>query len=397
MPKDYYKILEVAKTSTEQEIKKAYRKLALQYHPDKHKGDKDAEQKFKDINQAYEVLSDRQKRTAYDQFGETGSAGFGGGGFSGTTGDFTGQGYDFSSFGGGMGGFADIFETFFGQQAGSTNRGKRGRRGPRPGEDIEFELNITFEEAVFGAEKDLLVTKTIACDRCRGAGAEPGSKTILCPLCRGTGEIRAVRQTLFGQMATSQICSQCYGEGKTSEKKCSQCDGGTRLRSNQKVRIKIPAGVDNGSTIRLSEKGEAGTFGGPSGDLYIHLKVGSSKNFVRNQYDLYCDVHIHPFQAVLGDTVEVNTLYNTVGSNYNIVGNKNFCYLLKIPAGTQNGKVFRIKGYGVKKLKSEEKGDLLARIIVDIPTKLSKKERTLYDELAKEKGINIKRDGFFGF
>ncbi len=384
MPKDYYNILGINKTATEQEIKKAYRRLALQYHPDKHKGDKDAEQKFKDINQAYEVLSDKQKRGAYDQFGEAGAQGFGQtGGYSSTTGGFGGQGYDFSSFGD-MGGFADIFETFFGQQAATGGRGRK-KRGPRAGEDLEFELNITFEEAVFGAEKDLLVTKTVACDRCRGTGAEPGSKTIICPTCRGTGEIRAVRQTLFGQMATSQVCSECYGEGKIQEKKCSQCEGHTRVRSNQKVRVKIPAGVDNGSTIRLSGKGEAGTFGGPSGDLYIHLKVASSKNFVRNQYDLYLDVHIQPVQAVLGDSLNVDTFYGKVQ--------------LKIPAGTQNGKVFRIKGYGIKKLKSEEKGDQFARIVVDIPTKLSKKERTLYEELAQETGIDIKnqKNGFFGF
>ena len=392
MPKDYYSILGVSKTANEYDIKKAYRRLAQQYHPDKHKGDKEAEQKFKDINQAYEVLSDGQKRATYDQFGEAGEKGFGGtGNYGGQTSGFTGQGYDFSSFGD-MGGFSDIFETFFGQQATNTSRRKRGRRGPRPGEDIEYDLNITFEEAVFGAEKDLLVTKTIACDRCRGTGAEPGSKTILCPLCKGTGEVRAVRQTLFGQMATSQVCSECYGEGKTIEKKCSQCYGQTRIRSNQKVRIKIPAGVDNGSTIRLSGKGEAGTFGGPSGDLYIHLKVGSSKNFVRNAHDLYCDVHVHPVQAILGDTVEVNTIYGNAGGGHDRP-------LLKIPAGTQSGKVFRMKGYGVKKLKSEEKGDQFIRVVVDIPTKLSRKEKALYEELAKETGIDIKnqKDGFFGF
>lgn len=385
MSKDYYQILGVAKTATEHEIKKAYRKLALQYHPDKHKGNKEAEQKFKDINQAYEVVSDRQKRAAYDKFGEAGAQGFGGtGGYGGTTGGFTGQGYDFSSFGD-MGGFSDIFETFFGQQAGGANRDGRKKREPRTGEDIEFELNITFEEAIFGTEKDLLITKTVACDHCRGAGAEPGSKTITCPACSGTGEVRAIRQTLFGQMATSQMCSKCYGEGKMQEKKCSRCNGNTRVRSDQKVRVKIPAGVDNGSTIRLNSKGEAGTFGGPSGDLYIHLKAASSKNFVRNQYDLYSDIHIHAVQAILGDTLEVNTIYGKVK--------------LKIPDGTQSGKVFRMKGYGVKKLKSEEKGDQFSRVTVDIPTKLSRRERALYEQLAKETGIDIKnvKDGFFGF
>lgn len=385
MPQDYYKILGVPKGATEQEIKKAYRKMALQYHPDKHKGDKEAEQKFKDINQAYEVLSDKQKRSAYDQFGEAGAQGFGGtSGFSGTGSNYGGfgqQGFDFSSFND-AGGFADIFETFFGGQGA---RSGRKRRGPRAGEDIEFELTISFMEAVFGVEKELIVTKTATCEHCRGAGAEPGSKTVTCPLCRGTGEVRAVRQTLFGQMATSQVCSKCYGEGNIQEKKCLECDGNTRVRNDQKVRVKIPAGVDNGSTIRISGKGEAGIFGGAAGDLYIHLRVKPDKKFIRNKDDIHCDVNIHLLQAVLGDAVDLETLYGRIS--------------LKIPPGTQSGKVFRIKGYGVKKLKNEEKGDLFIRVIVDIPAKLSKKERALYEELANESGISLKRgkEGFFGW
>ena len=387
MAKDYYQILGVSKNATEQEVKKAYRRMALQYHPDKHKGDKEAEQKFKDINQAYEILSDKQKRSAYDQFGEAGAQGFtGGGGFSGSgmDGNYSGfgqQGFDFSSFNE-AGGFADIFETFFGGQSGRSGRKKR---GPRAGEDIEFELTISFEEAVFGVEKELLVTKTAACEHCRGTGAEPGSKTITCPLCRGTGEIRAVRQTLFGQMATSQVCSKCYGEGNIQEKKCATCDGNTRLRKDQKITVKIPAGVDNGSTIRLSEKGEAGIFGGSAGDLYIHLRVKPHKKYIRNKDDLHCDVNVHLLQAVLGDVADIDTPYGKIS--------------LKIPPGTQSGKVFRIKGYGVKKLKSEEKGDLFARIIVEIPAKLSKKERALYEELTQETGLKLKKqkDGFWGF
>lgn len=373
MAKDYYAILGVSKTASTDEIKKAYRKLALKYHPDKNKGDKEAEQKFKEMNEAYEVLSDQQKRSTYDQFGTADAQGFAGGP------GFSGGGFDFSSFSD-AGGFADIFETFFGQQAG---RGSRKKRGPRRGEDIEFQMNITFEEAVFGIEKELLATKTVGCDHCKGTGAEPGSKTITCTTCRGTGEIRSVRQTLFGQMATSQICPECYGEGYVQEKKCTVCHGTTRVRKNEKIRVRIPAGVDNDSTIRLGEKGEAGTFGGPYGDLYVHLRVTPSKKFVRSGYDIHTEVHIHFLQAVLGDLIEVETIHGKVD--------------LKIPAGIQTGKVFRLKSSGVKKLKNEEKGDHFVKIIVDTPQKLSRKEKELYAQLAKESGLPLKdgQEGFF--
>lgn len=385
MPKDLYEILGVSKTATDQEIKKAYRKLALQYHPDKNKGNKEAETKFKEINQAYEVLSDKQKRTQYDQFGSTGPQGFGGfggqggyGGYGGAQG-FNAQNFDFSQFGD-MGGFADIFETFFGQQTGGG--GRRKKRGPTPGDHIEFQMTITFDEAVFGTEKELLLEKTANCDRCKGTGAEPGSKSITCPLCKGTGEIRTMRQTLFGQMATSQICSECYGEGHVHEKKCTLCHGTTRIRKNEKVRVKIPAGVDNGSTIRVSGKGEAGMYGGTYGDLYVHMKVTPSKKFVRNQYDIHTTVNIHLIQAVLGDEVEVETIHGNVK--------------LKIPAGTQSGKVFKLKEYGVQKLQSQEKGDHYVKINVEIPSKLTRKERELYAQLADETGLGEGRGGKSG-
>ena len=391
MAQDFYQTLGIAKTASDQEIKKAYRKLALQYHPDKNKGDKTAEAKFKEINQAYEVLSDNQKRSQYDQFGAAGAQGFGAGGFGGS--GFGGGGaqgfdpnnFDFSQFnssaGGDMGGFADIFETFFGQQGG---RSRRKKRGPSEGEHIEFELNITFEEAVFGVEKELLLAKTAGCDRCKGSGAEPGSKSITCPLCKGSGEIRSVRNTLFGQMATSQICSECYGEGHVQEKKCALCQGTTRIRKNEKVKVKIPAGVDNGSTIRVTGKGEAGLYGGPSGDLYIHIRVSASKKFMRNQFDIHTAANVHVVQAVLGDEIEVETIHGKVK--------------LKIPAATQNGKVFKLREYGVQKLKSEEKGDHYVKINIEIPTKLSRKEKELYAQLAEESNLHPKggKDGLFG-
>jgi len=379
MAKDLYEVLGVAKSATDQEIKKAYRKLALEYHPDKNKGNKEAETKFKEINQAYEVLSDQQKRSQYDQFGSSGAQGFGGGGYGGGSAGFDANNFDFSQFND-MGGFADIFETFFGQQTGRS-RGKK--RGPSQGEHIEFELNITFDEAVFGTEKELLVAKTVTCEQCKGTGAEPGSKTITCPTCKGSGEIRSIRQTMFGQMATSQVCSQCYGEGSIVEKKCTLCQGATRIRKNEKVRVRIPAGVDTGSTIRVSGKGEAGVYGGISGDLYVHIQVSASKKFLRNQYDIHTNVNIHVVQAVLGDEIDVETIQGTVK--------------LKIPAGTQSGKVFKLKGYGVQKLKSEEKGDHYVKIIVDIPSKLSRKEKEIYAQLAEENGLKLKggKDGLF--
>ncbi|MFO0780981.1 MAG: DnaJ domain-containing protein [Candidatus Gracilibacteria bacterium] len=237
MAQDYYELLGVSKTATDQEIKKAYRKLALQFHPDKNKGDQAAEKKFKEINQAYEVLSDKQKRAQYDQFGAAGAQGFGSGGFGGQW--FGGQGFDpnnvdFSQFGD-MGGFADIFETFFGQQ---TGRSRRNKRGPSQGEHIEFEMTITFDESVFGTEKELLVEKTAPCDRCKSTGAEPGSKTITCPHCKGTGRDRAVKQTIPGQMATSWLFRMLRGR-PGQEKKCTLCQGSTRIRKNEKVRVKI--------------------------------------------------------------------------------------------------------------------------------------------------------------
>jgi molecular chaperone DnaJ len=374
MAKDYYSTLGISKGASDQEIKKAYRKMALQYHPDKNKGNKESESKFKEVNEAYEVLSDKQKRTNYDQFGaaEPGAQGFSGFGSQG----FSGQGFDFSSFSG-SGGFADIFESFFG---GPTAQGGK-KRGPKPGEDIEFQLSLSFEEAVFGVEKELMITKSMTCDNCQGSGAEPGSKSVTCPECRGTGEIRAVRQTIFGQMATSRACPNCYGEGRVHEKTCSVCHGATRVRKSEKIKVKIPAGVDNDSTVRLAGRGQSGVFGGPAGDLYVHIRVQPSKKFVRNNYDIHSEAHIHLLQAILGDTIEVETLKGPVG--------------LKIPAGTQSGKIFKLKDFGIEKLRGSGTGDHYVKVIVDIPLKITRKEKELYVQLAKEAGLTPKeKEGF---
>ncbi len=374
MAKDLYEILGVKKGATDKEIKSAYRKLALKWHPDKHKGEKDAETKFKEINQAYEVLSDNKKRQQYDTFGSAGgSGGFPGGGAGG----FDFSGFDFS--GGGAGGFADIFETFFGGNKSDGGRAKR--QTAIRGSDIESVIKISFEEAVFGVEKELEITKAGVCKNCEGKGAEPGSSIITCKSCSGTGEVRSVRNTILGQMTTSHACDECSGEGKVPEKKCKVCHGTTRARVKDRVKIKIPAGVDNGSTIRLSGKGEGGIKGGPSGDLYINLVVNPNKDFVRHGSDIHSVIEIPVVTAVLGGETEIETIYGKEK--------------IKIPAGTDDGRVFKLSEKGVVKLGSKNNGDHLAKVEIIIPKKLSKKEKELYLELAKENGIEVKKGGLF--
>lgn len=372
--KDFYSTLGVDRNASNQDIKKAYRKLAQKFHPDKNKGDKEAEKKFKEVNEAYETLSDKQKRTFYDQFGSSQGAAGGTSGFGGFSGNA--QGFDFSNFGGG---FADIFESFFsGGGGGKSSRASRARR-PIRGDDIEARIKITFEESVKGTDRELEITKADKCDHCNGTGAEPGSKIVTCKTCNGTGEVREVRQTLLGQIATSRVCDQCHGEGKIPEKKCTVCHGTTRKRISEKVKVKIPAGISNESTIRLNEKGEAGLNGGPYGDLYLHITVTPDKEFVRSGDDIHTEQSIHLLQGVLGDEIDVKTVYGKVK--------------LKIPAGTQSGKIFKLKGYGMPKLNSNQKGDHYLKIILDIPSKLSKKEKMLYADLAKEAKLNLNSGG----
>jgi molecular chaperone DnaJ len=374
MSKDLYGVLGVQKGATEKEIKSAYRKLALQWHPDKHKGDKKAETKFKEINQAYEVLSDKQKKQQYDTFGSAGGAGGGG---------YGSGGFDFSGFsqGGGSQGFADIFESFFGGSGGGGGRGARKRSSSMRGNDIEATINISFTEAVFGCEKDLEIAKADVCKHCKGKGAEPGSSIVTCTTCSGTGEIRAVRNTILGQMSTSRGCDQCMGEGRVPDKKCSKCHGTTRERVKERVKVKIPAGVDNGSTIRLSGKGEGGIKGGTPGDLYINLQVTPSKEFRRHGADIHSVLNIPVVQSVLGGEAEIETIHGKEK--------------IKIPAGTEEGKVFKLNGKGTIKLGSDSKGDHLVKIKLVVPKKLSKKEKELYLELAREQGVDVSKGGLF--
>ncbi len=375
MQKDLYEILGLKKGATDKEVKAAYRKLALKWHPDKHKGEKDAEKKFKEINQAYEILSDKKKRQQYDTFGSAGGpGGFGGGGAGGF------GGFDFSGFsGGGSSGFADIFETFFGGNTRSRTSSKK--TGAMRGNDIEANIKLTFEEAIFGCEKELEITKPDICDNCSGKGAEPGSSIISCKECSGSGEVRSVRNTILGQVTTSRTCDSCHGEGRVPEKRCNKCHGTTRMRGKERVKAKIPAGVDNGSTIRLSGKGEGGVRGGPPGDLYINLVVETSKRFVRSGSDIHSELNIPLVQAVLGGEAEIETVHGKEK--------------IKIPAGTEEGKVFKLTGKGSARLGGHGTGDHLAKVHLNIPKKLSKKEKDLYFELAKESGLDVKKGGLF--
>lgn len=368
MERNFYSVLGLERSASEADIKRAYRKLAQKHHPDVNKGDAEAEKKFKEVNLAYEVLSDRKKRAQYDQFGFTGNGPAGGAGFGGFS------GFDPSQFGG----FSDIFETFFG---GTTPQGSRSkRRGPQPGNDIESVLRLSLEESVFGIEKTLEVTKAETCTRCQGQGAEPGSLVVSCPECKGAGQIRSIRQTLLGAIQTVRPCPQCHGEGRIPEKKCQDCHGQTRTRQKTALTVKIPAGIENGSTIRLKGKGEAGHQGGEHGDLYLHLQVSPHPRFKRQGYDIHSMHSIHVLQGILGDTISVDTLYGPVK--------------LKIPTGTQPEQTFKIKDHGVPHMRGpDKKGDHYVKVQVDLPKKPTRREKELYTELAKEAGLSMEDDG----
>jgi molecular chaperone DnaJ len=377
MEKDLYKILGVDRSSSETEIKKAYRKLAQKYHPDVNKDNPEAEQKFKEVSVAYEILSDKQKKTQYDQFGFSGFKGGGSpgaGGFQGGFGNF-----DPSSFGG-SGGFADIFETFFGGTPGRA-RGPQ-KRGPRPGNDIESMLTLSFEDAVFGAEKELEITKADTCKHCHGKGAEPGTSLATCKDCQGTGQVRSTRQTILGNVQTVRTCSQCEGVGQIPEKKCSACHGKMRSRQKSRITVKIPSGIENGSTIRLRDKGEAGTLGGQHGDLYLHIQVNPHLKFERRGLDVQSIEELNLLQAVLGDTIQADTVHGPVK--------------LKIPAGTQSDHVFKIKNYGVPHPQNSHKGDHYVRVQIEIPKKLSRSEKALYENLVKDSKAKVKNSDLFG-
>ncbi|OGY30437.1 MAG: molecular chaperone DnaJ [Candidatus Woykebacteria bacterium RIFCSPHIGHO2_12_FULL_45_10] len=362
--KDYYEVLGVSKTASDTDIKKAYRSLARKAHPDVDKS-AGAEERFKEINEAYQVLSDPQKKAAYDQFGHAafsqGAPGGapGGGGYTYSYGPGVNVDFDF-------GGFRDpfeIFEEFFGSSSPFGSR--RTRSGPRRGEDLAYELTIPFEQAAFGAEKKISIPRHEVCEHCKGTGAEPGSKTKTCPTCQGRGQVQRAANTIFGSLMTQQVCPECHGEGQTIEHKCRQCKGNGRIKSVKETTINIPAGVNDGGTVRFPALGEAGEKGSSYGDLYLTIRVAPHKEFKRDGYNIYCDKNISFAQAALGDEVEVTTLDGPVK--------------LKIPEGTQTGTNFRIKEKGIKH--GSSRGDQFVHVTVITPKNLSSKQKEALKEL----------------
>lgn len=352
--RDYYEILGVSRNASEDEIKSAFRKLARQYHPDVSKAP-DAEEKFKEINEAYGVLSDADKRARYDRFGKAGLGGTGG--FHDYTADF-----------------GDIFEEIFGQFGFSTGRGSR--RSPRRGRDLQMQIRLTFEEAVFGVEKEVEFEREETCSRCNGSGAEPGTTPTRCQTCGGQGEVRQVRQTFLGQMVQTAICPMCHGRGETIASPCHTCHGSGLERKIVHKKVQIPAGVDNGTQIRLAGEGGPGVFGGPSGSLFLLLDVQPHKFFRRRENEIILNLDINVAQATLGAEIDVPTLEGEEK--------------LKIPAGTQPGKVFHIRGKGVPYLRRGGRGDELVIVNVAVPTKLTKEQRELFEKLAESLGTTVK-------
>jgi len=365
--RDYYEILGVSRDADETELKKAYRKLAKQYHPDMNPNDKDAEAKFKEINEAYAVLSDPQKRKQYDMYGHSGLDGTGFDGFSGF------GGFDF--------GFEDIFDTFFGGSP--FGRSTRRKSGPRRGNDLKYSLEISFLEAAFGVTKEINVTRMQLCHVCGGSGSKPGTKPETCRHCNGTGQIRHVQATPFGQMVNMRTCEVCHGEGTIITNPCDECRGNGRVQKISKISINVPAGIDNGQTISLRGEGEPGMMGGPPGDLYVSIRVKPHPLFKREGYDVICEIPITFTQAALGAELEIPTLEGTIKYN--------------IPEGTQTGTVFRLKNKGIKHLRSNAKGDQLVRVNVEVPTKLSAKQKELLKQFAEISGDEVfqQRKSFF--
>lgn len=358
--KDYYEVLGVSRTASDDEIRKAFRKLARKYHPDVNRDDpKAAEEKFKEINEAYEVLSNPERRAQYDQFGHAAfdaSQGAGGGGFSGA------------------GGFGDIFDMFFGQSGFGFGGGSR-PAGPEKGADLRYDMEITFEQAAFGVESEVQVPRTEECQACHGSGAAPGTHPETCPQCRGTGQVQVTQNTPFGRMVNVRPCDRCRGEGKIVKTPCKECQGQGRVRVKRKIKVKIPAGVDNGSRLRVPHEGEAGYRGGPAGDLYVYIFVKPHKLFTREGSEVICEVPVSFVQAALGDEIEVPTLDGKVKMN--------------IAEGTQSGTIYRLKDKGIPHLRGHGRGDQHVKIKVVTPQKLTQRQRELLQEFAKASGENI--------
>ncbi len=361
--RDYYEVLEVAKDADQQTIKRAYRKLAKKYHPDVNK-EPDAEEKFKEVQEAYDVLSNEDKRAAYDRYGhaafDQNAGGFGGaGGFQ--------QGFDFDDLG-------DIFSSFFG---GGGQRSSR-QTGPRRGPDHQMQVEIDFMDAINGKTMDLKINYDEQCPHCHGSGAKSSEDVVTCSRCGGTGQIKTQQRTAFGTFVNQSVCPDCHGTGKAVKNKCPHCHGSGYTNKNITVELKIPAGIDSHQQLRVAGKGGRGSNGGPNGDLYVEILVRRHPHFVREGRNIYITIPISAVNATLGCEVDVPTPYGEVS--------------LKIPEGTQPGTTLRLRGKGVKDLRSDNYGDELVKVEVKIPTKLSKEEKELYSQLAKK---DKKKDSFF--
>lgn len=352
--RDYYEVLGINRDASESEIKSAFRKMAMKYHPDKNPDDKEAEEKFKEVNEAYSVLSDPEKKEKYDRYGFAGVDPSAGG---------------FGGFEGGFGGFEDIFNMFGGFGGFGGGGYSRSANAPRKGRDIEKHMNITFDEAVFGCQKTIRLSKDVLCDTCGGSGAKPGTSKKKCPVCGGTGQVRTVRNTMFGQMQQVVGCSNCGGTGEVNESPCPDCSGTGRVRKTLNINVDIPAGVDDDSVITLRGQGQPGVNGGPAGDLYIVLSVSKHDMFVRKGDDLWLQLPITFTQAALGDEVTIPGLKDKLSC--------------KVPAGTQPGTVLRLKGKGVPNVHTHLPGDLFVEVNLEVPTKLTQQQRDLIRQLGE--------------
>lgn len=372
--RDFYEVLGVDRKADEAAVKKAYRSKAMQFHPDRNPGDKAAEQKFKEVNEAYEVLKDPQKRAAYDQFGHAafdGGAGAAPGGFRQHPGGF--------EFNFGSGGFADIFEDIFGD---ITGRGRRGaaQRGPERGQDLRYDLEVSLEDAYKGKKATIRVPTAAKCEACHGTGGEGGAKPKACPTCAGRGRVRASQ----GFFTIERTCGTCHGTGEVVDKPCKVCRGEGRVVHDKTLAVNVPAGVDEGTRIRLAGEGEAGLRGGPAGDLYIFISIAPHEIFHRDGANIYCQVPISMITAALGGAVEVPTVEGTRAR-------------VSIPAGTQSGEQFRLRGKGMTQIRSQIRGDMIIEVAVETPTNLSAKQKQILEEFRKAGGeeASPKAKGFF--
>ncbi|MBQ2823179.1 MAG: molecular chaperone DnaJ [Oscillospiraceae bacterium] len=370
--RDYYEVLGVQKGASPDEIKKAFRQMAKKYHPDLNPGNKEAEEKFKEVNEAYEVLSDPDKKARYDQYGHAGvDPSYGGGGFNG----------GFSGGFGDMGDIGDIFNSFFGGGFGSSSRSNP--NAPRRGQDLETSVHINFMDACFGKEVEINVNRLEKCSECNGTGAASGSSVDTCPDCHGTGSVKVAQRTPFGMISSQKPCTRCSGKGKIINNPCHKCNGNGRVSTSSGITVSIPAGIDKGQVLRVPGKGNAGTNGGPNGDLHVVVNVRPDPIFEREGFDIHTDIPITYTQAVLGDEITVPT----------IDGNVKYT----VPEGTQTGTVFRFKGKGVKRLNSNGRGDQYVHVTIEVPKNLSKKQKELlkeYEASLTDENYN-KRKSFF--